>query len=261
MGGGRLTRPFTGEIGRELEDGGSLARAQSLSLDSLRAAFPSPVGMDGYLSSHSFDIHFLRPSWPPFYATALFLPRVKVRIRNDGELIEAPSFSAYLAPYDGPIGDIPGLKEGWRDVFHLAWEKKWKAGKRRSILVKVPPEHLPKAGTYVMRFHICSRRPADSPLEELKRQMDGADMTENQRTQALESATRAWKRLEIDPNRPQQGATQSDEIASGFLFEFFRVEELSNVLNLWGIGISFLTALGTLVLALLAFCGPDNGSH
>jgi hypothetical protein len=68
--------------------------------------------------THPFDWKIKRPAWPPFYATAFFLPRVKVRIRNDGPVIHRLSISIEVREYDGPIGDAPSIKEGWIDTHH-----------------------------------------------------------------------------------------------------------------------------------------------
>jgi hypothetical protein len=197
-------------------------------------------------------VEITRPIWPPFYATALFLPRVYVSVTNQSETINRASLSAYVAEYDGPIGAAPTYEEGWDITYNEHWDR-WKPGKKRKVVVRVRGRNLPRAGTYILRLDVSSWRPQDSPVQELTRALAKVeDMDDETKKRGVEVAIEKMRELGLDPHARRADAFNVEQIFKGTVTDYFRVEDMSSVLTFFLVVGTMLTAAATLIVGVAA---------
>jgi hypothetical protein len=101
---------------------------------------------------HPFTFVLRQPWWPPFYATAFFLPRLKVEIKHAGAVLPMTSFGLYVGAYDGPVGEIPSADIAWVDTVHFQVDGDWQPGETRRFALTVRSRNLPHEGTYVLKL-------------------------------------------------------------------------------------------------------------
>jgi hypothetical protein len=192
-----------------------------------------------------------RPLWPPFYATALFLPRVRVKVTNRGEPIDRATLSAYIAEYGGPIGGVPSLTEGWDIAYFERWDTPWGPGETRKILVRIGGRNLPRAGTYVLRLDVSRWRPQESPVKELAWELEKhEDLDAAMKERAIEESRKTLRGLGINPDARREGGFRVVQMFEGTVGEYFRVEEVSSVLTFFLVVGTMLTAAATLVVGI-----------
>jgi hypothetical protein len=199
---------------------------------------------------HQFEFELRQPRWPPFYATALFPPRVNLRIKNMGETLPRTTAGLYVAAYDGPIGEISSRAMGWVDSAHVENEGDWKPGETHRIRLRVSGRNLPNEGTYVLKLFITKWVPLGTPYEEAMAATEGDDVPEETKRALLRSSQESWQRMGIDPHREQPGGFKGEGIHEIVIIDYFRVEPLSSVLTFWLVVATLLIALATFVLAV-----------
>jgi hypothetical protein len=188
-----------------------------------------------------------RPFWPPLYATAFFLPRVKLRITNDGPAIDAASIAVDACESDGPIGAAPSITDGWLEA-HNEPSKPWPTGEAWRFTFTIAGRTIPRPGTYIVRIRVTRWRRQGPPEEELSRQL---------REQAEgKAAPRATEFLikQFAEGEPRE-ARRAEQVFAGTVIDYFRVEPLSSVLTFAIATGSLLAALASLTLALVALFG------
>lgn len=200
-------------------------------------------------STHPLRVRIRRAWWPPFYSTALFLPRFTVKARNEGPLLEKASMSWYVAEYDGPISDVPSATEGWRDVHHSREISNWNPGAKKKFTLKIAGRFFPRQGTYALRFVL--QRHVHSPGSLHDDLMDAfSEMPEPERSQRVQQILQSTPLIGLNPYAPQPGRYKIDQVYTGHVFDYIRIEPLSNVLTFFVVVAALATAITTLVVAL-----------
>lgn len=193
---------------------------------------------------HPFTFTLRQPRWPPFYATAFFLPRVNLKIKNAGPVLPRTTFGLYIAAYDSPIGSIPSAQIEWVDTEHKEVEAEWQPGESKRLRFRVRSRNLPHEGTYVLKLLVTKFLPLGTPYEETLGALAEVDDVLPETKEALMQSSRdVWEHIGIDPHREQTGAFKGQGIHTIFIVDYFRVEPISSVLT-------FLVVVGTLMLAL-----------
>lgn len=202
---------------------------------------------------HPLEVKFERGWWPPFYSTAVFRPRLRIEVTNVGETIGMAHLQLDVRPYDGPIGELPSAKEGWVDTAHLHVDEPWKAGTSRSWRTQVRSSSLPRDGTYAARLWVTKFEAQHGTLlEDTIRQLETVEPDPAKRPQLIESIRQTMLSTGIDPHRSIEGQYRGETAGEFFIFEYFRVEPFSSVLNFWLMVWTAVMAVGTLVLAVAA---------
>jgi hypothetical protein len=208
-------------------------------------------------SSHSFDLEVKRPRWPPFYATAAFLPRVKVRLRNMGEMVPRASVEASVSEYEGPIGSANSHAGPWEQAAHEFFDEPWPPAAARKLTINVPSRALPRSGTYLLRISVTQWHPQGTPYEEMLRTLRESEvkLTEVQRDAAISVSKKFLEESGVDPHKAQPGAFRGEPVFTGTVFEYFRVESLASVLAFWLVSATLMLVIATLILAVTALAG------
>jgi hypothetical protein len=205
--------------------------------------------------SHPFDFEIRRTPWPPFYATAEFLPTLRVTLTNKGEALDKGSVGVYVKEFGGPISEVASEKEGWLDTQHIEWDTRWEPGATRSHKVSVRPRNLPRAGTYAVRIILTRWIPSDTPYRELTRQLEQAGIPESQRKEIAERNLEELREFGIDPYTRPIGQFRGEQVFEGTVIDYFRVEDFSAVLTFFLVLGTLLTGLATLIVAITALVG------
>lgn len=191
---------------------------------------------------HPVEFEIRQPRWPPFFATAFFLPRVTLRIRNKGDELADTTFGLYIRQYDGPPGNIPSLTDRWADTAHRGIRGPWPTGRCRRITLKVRARNLPHEGTYVLRIDGTKMVPLGTVREEVVEPLSKADIPDEIKEQFMRSSLDRFKEWGVDLDAPQRGS-KGEPLLTIHVIDYFRVEPLSSVLT-------FLIATGSLLTAL-----------
>jgi hypothetical protein len=202
--------------------------------------------------SHPFEFELRLPRWPPFFATALFEPRIRLSITNAGSALPRTTFGLYITEYSGPPGDIPSIGDGWVDTDHKEIHGNWQPGEKRRLRFTVRSRNLPHDGTYALKLLVTKMVPLGTLYEQTLELANADDLPKETREALLRSSQEEWERRGIDPHKPQPHASGGEEIHRIFVIDYFRVEALSNVLTFGLVIATLLLAVGTLVLALRA---------
>lgn len=209
----------------------------------------------GYVaeSEHPFEIRLKSKLWwPPFFATSIFLPRFGVRLINKGEVLQTAHIEIFVNAYDGPVGGAPSVKDGWVEAGRYIQER-WQPGEPRRLRVRIQPSCLPHAGTYAARFCITRFDPVPSPYKDYSDILkNNSAMSEDERKQLLDKHADELKQRGVDPYKAQPGMKRGHKVLTATLVTYFRVEDTSSVLTLWGVAATLLVAIATLLVAAVA---------
>jgi hypothetical protein len=157
-----------------------------------------------------------------------------------------------VKPYDGPIGSAPSETTGWIDTYHESWDEPWKPGENRKSNVTVRSRNLPRAGTYIVRFSVQRYDPQESPYKEFLNEMSKVpDLTKEQKDALWKSSEERMKEWGQNPYGPQPGVFVGRQVFTGTIIDYFRVEDVSAVLNFWLVVGTLGVVLATLLLAVL----------
>jgi hypothetical protein len=200
---------------------------------------------------HPFSFRVKQPRWPPFYATAFFLPRINLSIENTGEPLPKASIGLYVGAYDGRIGDIPSAEIDWVDTEHQQVESEWKTDETKRLRFTVRSRNLPHAGTYVLKFLLTEFLPLGIPYEEAIAALGEAGVVPRETRDAiLRSSREMWEQMGIDPHEEQRGGFKGRGIHTIYVVDYFRVEPISSVLTFGLVAVTLLLALATLGLII-----------
>ncbi len=203
-------------------------------------------------SSHPFQVELRRPRWPPFFATSIFLPRFKIKLTNKGEVLTRATLDIGVKAYDGPIGEILTIQEGWLNA-ETYEHQQWEPGESRRLRVRIKPSYLPCAGTYVVRFTVVRFDPQEVPYKELADQLKNlTGISDEEQKELLEKNAERWKQMGIDPYHRPIGMFKGESIFQGTVGDYFRVEDTSAVLAFWLIIATLLIAVATVLVAVVA---------
>jgi hypothetical protein len=209
----------------------------------------------GYVaqSEHPFEV---KPKakilWPPFFATSIFLPRFSLKLTNKGQVLESAHIEIFINAYDGPIGGASSVKDGWVEAGRYI-QKQWQPGQHRRLRVRIIPSCLPRAGTYIVKFCITRFDPVPSPYKDFSDMLRrNPETSENRIKQLADEHAEELKQRGIDPYTAQPGMARGHTVLTSTLITYFRVEDTSAVLTLWGVVATLLVAIATLLVAAVA---------
>ncbi len=151
----------------------------------------------------------------------------------------------YVGPYDGRIGDIPSAQIDWVDTQHQEVDD-WKPGESRQLRFTVRSRNLPHEGTYVLKLLITEWLPLGTPDEEEMQALEEGDMPPATKHALMQSSRETWKRMGIDPHKPQTSGFKGNGIHTIYIVDYFRVEPMSSVLTFGVVVATLLLALATL---------------
>lgn len=201
---------------------------------------------------HPFTFILRQPSrWPPFYATAFFLPRLTIKIKNAGPVLPRTTVGLYIGAYDGPIGEIPSAQIEWVDTEHKEIEGDWRPGESKRLRFTVRSRNLPHEGTYVLKLLVTKLLPLGTLHEETMQALGPGDVPPETRSAVMRSSREMWERMGIDPHREQTGGAEGHCIHTIYVVDYFRVEPISSVLTFGLVLGTLLTALATLGLIVV----------
>lgn len=196
---------------------------------------------------HPMTMH-ITPRKAPFFSTAVFVPRFKLVLTNNGAALEGAQISAQVAEWDLPIGQIHTgtFPVEWQDTGASFSVTDWKPGEKRTFDVKPAPSVFPRPGTYALRVQVSRGKTKITTAREMwTKSLEDLDLDPAKRDAALKHL------LARDPAPEDPRPIQFwDQVLEGHVLDYIRVEPFSSVLNFGVVVGTFVVALATLALAL-----------
>src|SRR5438046_8393342 len=139
----------------------------------MKAAFSKKKLEWAATSRHEFDFEAFLPVLPPFYSTTLFLPKIYLKIKNNGKRINKATINVDVRKYDGDISSVTTINDNWGDTgqnkkFNV---NNWNPGVKKSFTAIIPGRRLSSAGTYIVRVRITKLIHLGTPYEELIKEL------------------------------------------------------------------------------------------
>lgn len=197
--------------------------------------------------THDLVVRLTRRRFPPFYSTALFLPRFKLEVINEGGRLEQATIQIDVAPWDLPpaeidTGDYP---VDWQHAMSFPPVATWKAGDKKQFDVRLEPRVFRTEGTYVLKVRVQRVETRMSSVTDMWQ----ATLKEAAVPQEKWEEIMLAMRIDSDPDRPRLMGF-ADEVYRGHMLDYIRVEPFSNVLNFGVVAVTFTLGVATVLLAV-----------
>lgn len=116
----------------------------------------------GTRATHTHDIKceaWVNRLLPPRTNVGGFLPKVTIALTNQGEAMEYAQVDPWVAPYDGPIGEMNVAEPPLTGLPGFRLTGGWKATERKRFRITFTEVAVPNPGTYMLRVLVSKRVP------------------------------------------------------------------------------------------------------
>lgn len=139
-----------------------IKRAKAKWLHWRAVRFASRIYDGGSEGTKAVGVFLRKMRWPPFLATELFLPRVKVLVTNHEESLGEtwieiqtcflPDHALHVARVEGP----------WSTIARRSDTRRWRHGETRTYRLRVRSDSFPREGRYALRIKVIEVGPVSS---------------------------------------------------------------------------------------------------
>lgn len=207
----------------------------------------------GVRSTHTHDIKceaWVNRLRPPRSNVPVFLPKVTLALTNQGEAMEYGQVDPYVAPFDGPVGEMSVAEPRFTDLPGFRLIRGWESGERKKFRITFSEVAVPKPGTYILRVLVSKRVPVSPEVAErwvrALRTVPSAEYTEI--IQAMgEGSVGGESILEVQPPK----AYRMVGILKLTPVHYFKVHSLGVLVGFFALVSSLVLGLAALILTQL----------
>jgi len=190
--------------------------------------------------------------WPIISSDQWFLPKFKVEIENLAKEIQRGSIEIYITEFENikSLSATTSYKGPFQDVY-IHRLGKFKLKEKKKFKFKIESRYL-KPGNYIMRITLTEWIPSDTPLREIKHDLENAKISTENKKVMRQFAINSLSKSGIDPYKKPQGQFKSKPLFDLRSSEVIKVHPIGTTITI--ISSLLLAIIGGIVKLLFYVC-------
>lgn len=206
--------------------------------------------------SRVFDIDVRTPCWPVLFSDEYFLPRLTIKLKNQGPVLGKGSLELYIVDFEsiGQIGSVTSYNGFFQDIYHHPIENH-EPGETLKLKVKIKSKFL-KPGRYILRAVLTEWKPSGSIIFELQTQAKSFPV--DKREDLFSKVISNFKSMGVDVEKDRPGQFSATQIFDLRFIEIIKVHPLTTVVGVFG---AFLAVFSAVFIPLLKILWTFTDGH